>query len=147
MYLRLAVLLCLCLSCGCSVGMALSGKPDPNLSVVKTGASRGEIELQLGHPVTVIQEEGGCTRCLYEFEVGKNPSAGRAIAHGIMDALTLGIWEVAGTPIEGLKGSKRRVQILYGPDNKIKDVAISAADTPPVSTPSQDEQATDQSQP
>lgn len=124
-------LLIISLACppGCSVGMALSGKQDPNLNVVRTGASRGEIELQLGDPVTVVQQDGGCTRCLYEFNVGKNPSAGRAIAHGAMDVLTLGIWEILGTPIEGFKGSKRRVQIVYGPDNKVIDV-ISAVPEP-----------------
>jgi hypothetical protein len=58
---------------GCSVGLALSGKQDPNLGVVRTGASRGEIELQLGPPLAVMQEEGGRCRCLYEFTQGKKP--------------------------------------------------------------------------
>jgi hypothetical protein len=35
---------------GCSVGMALSGSPNPDLGAVKTGASRGEIEMHLGSP-------------------------------------------------------------------------------------------------
>lgn len=128
----LTIILAMC-SFGCSVGMSLSGKPDPNLGIVKSGASRGEVELQLGEPVATIQEDGGCTRCLYEYSQGKNPSAGRAIAHGAMDVLTLGLWEIAGTPIEGFKGTKRRIQIVYGPDNKIINVLSAAPEpkTPP----------------
>lgn len=130
----IGLLLICALIAGCSVGMALSGKEDPNLNVVRTGASRGEIELQLGDPVTVSPEADGRTRCLYEFSQGQGPSAGRAIAHGAMDVLTFGIWEVVGTPIEGFKGSKKRIQILYDANNKVIDV-LSAAPAPTAATP------------
>lgn len=33
-------------------------------------------------------------------------SAARAAMHGLLDVSTLGIWEVAGTPIEAVKGKK-----------------------------------------
>lgn len=33
-------------------------------------------------------------------------SAARAAMHGLLDVSTLGLWEVAGTPIEGVKGKK-----------------------------------------
>ncbi len=33
-------------------------------------------------------------------------SAARALMHGLLDVSTLGIWEVAGTPIEAVKGKK-----------------------------------------
>lgn len=33
-------------------------------------------------------------------------SAARAVMHGLLDVSTLGIWEVAGTPIEAVKGKK-----------------------------------------
>ena len=45
---------------------------------------------------------------LYEYEIGNKPSAGRAIGHGVMDILTLGLWEIIGTPIEGFQGEKKR---------------------------------------
>jgi hypothetical protein len=34
----------------------------------------------------------------------KQGSAGRAVLHGLADIATLGVWEVAGTPIEGSAG-------------------------------------------
>lgn len=33
-------------------------------------------------------------------------SAARAVMHGLLDVSTLGVWEVAGTPIEAVKGKK-----------------------------------------
>ena len=88
---------------GCSVGMAMSGKKQPELGAVRVGATRGEIELQLGAPIEV-REENGHRVDIYEYEIGNEPSAGRAIGHGVMDVLTLGIWEVVGTPVEGFQG-------------------------------------------
>src|SRR5262245_8261647 len=39
---------------GCSVGMALSGKEEPNLGAFRVGSPRGEVELQLGSPVSSV---------------------------------------------------------------------------------------------
>ncbi len=105
------VVLCFFMT-GCSVGMAMSGKKEPQLGAVRTGATRGEVELQLGHPVEA-HEENGRRVDIYEYEIGNEPSAGRAIGHGVMDVLTLGLWEVAGTPIEGAQGEKKRLAITY----------------------------------
>jgi hypothetical protein len=55
---------------GCSVGMALSGSPNPDLGAVKTGASGGEIELHLGSPVSSTMLEGGHRADLYQYEIG-----------------------------------------------------------------------------
>lgn len=110
------IISCLFLA-GCSVGMAMSGKKEPQLGAVRAGATRGEVELQLGHPVEA-HEENGRRVDIYEYEIGNEPSAGRAIGHGVMDVLTLGLWEVAGTPIEATQGDKKRLAITYD-DNDI----------------------------
>jgi len=91
---------------GCSVGMAMSGKKDPNLGAFRIGSTRGEVELQLGSPISTTTTAEGRRVDLYEYEIGNEPSAGRAIAHGVMDVLTLGIWEIIGTPIRGLSGNE-----------------------------------------
>ena len=98
---------------GCSVGMAMSGKKEPNLGAFRVGSSRGEVELQLGSPVSSVTTPEGKRVDMYEYELGNEPSAGRAIGHGVMDVLTFGLWEVAGTPIEGFQGEKKRLTIRY----------------------------------
>jgi len=117
------------LLCGCSVGMAMSGKTTPDLGVIKKNATRGEVELQLGAPVKVTTLDNGHVVNLYEYEVGNDPSAGRAVGHAVLDVLTLGIWEVVGTPVEGFQGDKRQVQIEYDENDHIVNVKGNAKPT------------------
>lgn len=113
---------------GCSVGMAMSGKEDPNFAAFRVGSTRGEVELQLGKPISSVTTPEGMRVDLYEYEIGNKPSAGRAIGHGVMDILTLGLWEIIGTPIEGFQGDKKRVTITY--DKKDRVEAINQAPVP-----------------
>src|SRR3989304_10513119 len=103
---------------GCSVGMALSGKKDPNLGAFRVGSTRGEVELQLGGPVSSVSNPNGSRTDVYEYDLGNEPSTGRAIGHGVLDVLTLGLWEIVGTPIEGFTGTKHQITIVYGPEDR-----------------------------
>ena len=107
---------------GCSVGMAMHGKESPNLGLVRVGSTRGEVEMVMGAPVESVSTDGGGRIDTYEYEVGNDPSAGRAIGHGVMDVLTLGLWEVVGTPIEGFQGTRYRALIDYGADDKVAKI-------------------------
>jgi hypothetical protein len=107
--------------------MAISGKNNPDLGAVKVGASRGEVEMHLGSPVNSSTLENGNRVEIYEYQTGNEPSAGRAVGHAVMDVLTLGIWEIAGTPIEGFQGEKYRAIVIYGDDDKLTDIKTSNA--------------------
>ncbi|MCH7500389.1 MAG: hypothetical protein IH886_10325 [Nitrospinae bacterium] len=120
------LLICMLSNYGCSVGMAMSGKDNPNLGMVRSGASRGEVELTLGPPVSTVTIEDGRRIDVYEYEIGNEPSAGRAIGHGIMDILTFGLWEIIGTPIEGVQGNKYRMQITYDRNDRVIAINQSA---------------------
>ncbi|MGI9487775.1 MAG: hypothetical protein ACR2RF_18225 [Geminicoccaceae bacterium] len=98
---------------GCSVGMALSGDETPDLSVVKIGAAKDDVELQLGQPHKVAELENGAREAAYKFEVGNDPNAIRAIGHGALDVASLGLWEIVGTPIEVSTGKEREVSVTY----------------------------------
>lgn len=121
---------------GCSVGMAMSGKNDPELSAVRVGSTRGEIELHLGAPKEIIEQDNKRID-IYEYEVGNEPSAGRAIGHGVMDVLTLGIWEVIGTPVEGFQGDKKRLMISYDENDIVTKIGAGPEPrrTPPAQKP------------
>lgn len=106
----------------CSVGMALSGEENPDLGAVRIGAQRGEIELHLGAPVQTVSLADGRRADVYEYQIGNEPSAGRAIGHGMMDLLTLGLWEVVGTPIEGVQGETYHATITYDQDDKVVEI-------------------------
>ena len=104
---------------GCSVGMAMSGKDNPNLGMVREGASRGEIEMTIGSPIKTISIDEKKRIDIYEYEIGNQPSAGRAIGHAALDLLTLGLWELIGSPIEGFQGSKYKLQVTYDKNDKV----------------------------
>jgi hypothetical protein len=108
---------------GCSVYMAASGDKEPNLGAFGVGSTRGQVEQQLGAAKASTTLENGDRQDLYEYTLENEKSPGRAIGHGVMDVLTLGIWEVVGTPIEaGNQGNKRALKVLYGPDSKVKSI-------------------------
>ena len=117
-----AAIAALLLLSGCSVGMALSGKQDPDLGAIRVGATRGEVELQLGPPIQSASLDQGLRADVYAYEIGNEPSAGRAIGHGVLDVLTLGLWEVAGTPIEGVQGETYHATITYHRDDKVANI-------------------------
>jgi hypothetical protein len=77
----------------------------------------------------------------YEYEIGNEPSAGRAVAHGVLDVLTLGIWEIVGTPVEAIQGKKNQLTIYYDSNNRVMainqppDVPIGRKDNTVMSTP------------
>jgi hypothetical protein len=141
-FLAFAVLggLLMLASTGCSVGMAMSGKHPPNLGAIRVGATRGEVELQLGSPRETAFLPDGRRTDVYEYELGNEPSAGRAAMHGIMDVLTLGIWEVVGTPIEALQGETKRLAITYTAEDTVAGIGSvqlpKVAETAPPSAPS-----------
>jgi hypothetical protein len=99
--------------CGCSVFMAASDREGTDLSVASNGVSRTEVEEVLGTPeASTATPEGEWVT--YKYVKPKEGSGGRAVAHGVLDVLTLGIWEVAGTPIEAVGDDKYgRIQVLY----------------------------------
>jgi hypothetical protein len=108
---------------GCSVGMAMSGSDNPDLGAVRVGATRGEVQMQLGSPVRTTTLPDGTRTDLYEYEIGNEPSAARAMGHGVMDVLTLGAWEIIGTPVEGFQGEKYQATITYGQDDKVIQIS------------------------
>ena len=113
-----ALLLSITIS-GCSVGMAMSGKKEPNLGMVQVGATRGEIELTIGSPVKTVTLKNGNRMDVYEYEIGNAPSPGRAAGHAVMDLLTLGLWEIIGTPVEAIQGDKKILNITYDINDEV----------------------------
>ena len=60
----------------------------------------------------------------YHYTIGNKPDAGRAIAHGAMDVLTLGLWEVIGTPVEAIIVKHYDMTVTYDRDMRV--IAVNA---------------------
>jgi len=107
---------------GCSVGMAVAGKESPNLAACRVGATQADIQAELGRPSSSQVLDNGDSVCTYEYEVGNEPSAARAVMHGGMDVLTFGLWELVGTPVEAVQGQKYEMTVTYDADGKAKTI-------------------------
>lgn len=108
---------------GCAVGMALSGKRTPNISNIRRDMHRDEVIMTLGQPLKTMTKEDGGRVDEFKYQIGNDPSGGRAIGHAVMDILTFGAWEIIGTPIEGLQGKTCYITIGYDKNDKVIKVA------------------------
>lgn len=53
----------------------------------------------------------------------RSSRAGRAVFHGAADVMTLGLWEVVGTPTEGVfSGDEMAFRVRYDKDDRIDEV-------------------------
>ncbi len=100
------ILSCLYLT-ACSVVMAAkSGGVDPKEF---TKCRTRECILVTGATPVDIEKNKLGKRTSETFQANMpTGSAARAAMHGLLDVSTLGIWEVAGTPIEAVKGKKQK---------------------------------------
>jgi len=130
----LSTLILIVLCSGCSVGMALSGNEETDTTVFYEGAERSFVQAKAGLPDSAVQDKDGAWIDTYVIVKGNDPSAGRAIGHGVMDVLTLGLWEVVGTPIEAVAGSEEhdRFIIYYDEDNRIYRVQRIHIESQPI---------------
>ncbi len=124
----LALALLVAVTSACSVGMALSGDPDPDLEACHVGVPEAEIEAELGPPVSSRSLPDGGRQCVYDYVLGSAPSPERAILHGSLDVLTFGLWEAVGTPVEAVQGEKYQMTVIYDADGNAKEVRTRLLD-------------------
>jgi hypothetical protein len=90
--------LCLLLSLfqfyGCMVAKLYQGKPGLDTKEVKPGASLLDVEKVMGASKRDWTTDQGVRYRVYIYNGGVEGSTADAIAFGIMDVITLGIWEI-----------------------------------------------------
>ena len=100
---------------GCSVYMAANQPDRKNVNVLDKGTPRSHVIAELGKPLYSKNEAGKiCDVFSFVQGYGKGANAGRALFHGAADVLTLGLWEVVGTPVEAIAdGNAVQVEVYY----------------------------------
>lgn len=108
----------------CSVGMALSGKEEMNTSILYPGVPREAVISRIGEPEYSAPDEEGRYVDTYTLVRGNEPSTTRAVVHGTLDVVTLGLWEIMGTPFEVVEGveTESNIIIYYDSDERIKQI-------------------------
>ncbi|MEC9292624.1 MAG: hypothetical protein VX730_09505 [Pseudomonadota bacterium] len=115
---------------GCSVFMAAKQPDAKNLDLMAAGTPRALLLAEFGLPI-VSEEQDGKKVEIFKFVQGYSAGAkaGRAVFHGAADIATLGLWEVIGTPTEGVfDGDEVVYQVTYNKDNMVESVIPLKAD-------------------
>lgn len=112
---------------GCSVYMRANRPVYKNVGVAQQGATRTMVVSELGLPEQSVEKEG---KRIDTYRVDPNAETqGTKVAvtsfHFMADALTLGAWEVVGTPFElASKHKLTTYEITYSADDKIESVNV-----------------------
>ncbi len=85
---------------GCSVSMAAKKRGVSIDEATKCNVRACFLSLRDSQVVSTQTQPDGTMVETYKILLEQG-STGRAVMHGLLDVATLGIWEVAGTPIEG----------------------------------------------
>ena len=120
----LASCIVLVLMTSCSVYMAAKQPDAKNVDLFAVGTPRAMLLAEFGLPVVAETREGKKYE-IFKFTDGYSAGAkaGRAVFHGAADVLTLGLWEVIGTPTEGVfDGDEMAFQVRYDPNERIDEV-------------------------
>lgn len=125
---RLALLLIAAFFCsmntGCAVMMAAKAPGKKDMGVLTPGVSRSQVVAELGPPVQ-SRTYGWGAKDVFSFKQGYTmpTKVSRSIVHGAADVMTLGLWEVAGTPLEGsLQGEDVRAEVAYDANDMVQRV-------------------------
>ncbi len=109
---------------GCSVYMA-SKKEGVKIEEASQCKTRGCLVAKGAIPVSSRTGKDG--NVIEVFNVRKpTGSTSRAVMHGILDIATLGLWELAGTPMEGSQNKVEMIsiEVYYDKNETIKEIKI-----------------------
>ncbi len=114
------------LSSGCSVFMAANQPDKKNVDLFTVGTQRSLLIAEYGAP-TESENRDGIDYDTFRFVQGYSTGAkvGRAVFHGVADVLTIGLWEVVGTPAEAIfDGDKMAYEVSYDEENRVDQVTV-----------------------
>jgi hypothetical protein len=111
---------------GCSVFMAAKQPEKKDVDLLKEGTSRAMLISEFGAPV-ISEYRNGKRYEIFKFVQGYSTGAkaGRAFLHGAANVVTLGLWELVGTPTEiTFSGDEMAFQVSYDENDIADEVAV-----------------------
>jgi hypothetical protein len=108
----------------CSPVLAAKQPSRKDVDLLSPGIPRNVLVAELGPPVSTETKDGKRVE-IFSFVQGyrKGVRVGRTIGHGVADVMTLGLWELAGTPTEAtLNGHRMAYEVTYDAGDRIEQV-------------------------
>jgi hypothetical protein len=111
---------------GCAVVMASQQPLKKNLRLFSEGTPRSMLLGEFGVP-TVTEVKDGTRHDIFKFTQGYHEvtKVGRVVVHSVADVMTLGLWEVVGTPTETIfDGRDVAYEIIYDAQDNVEQVTL-----------------------
>jgi outer membrane protein assembly factor BamE (lipoprotein component of BamABCDE complex) len=108
--------------------MAANQPGRKDVSILNPGTPRSLVMGKLGQPIN-SEKNNGIRTDYFNFQQGYSggSKAVRAVGHGVMSVLTIGLWEVLGTPIEGVAdGQQMTIEVKYDKEDNVTSAKIFA---------------------
>jgi hypothetical protein len=113
-------------SAGCSPVLASKQPSRRDVELLSPGVPRNLVLAELGQPVATETKDGRRVE-VFSFVQGyrKGVKVARTIGHSAADVMTLGLWEVVGTPTEAtLNGHRVAYEVTYDASERIDHVVL-----------------------
>jgi len=105
----------------CSVIMAGKKQVRKDITCIRVGEHRDIIVQTIGGPDTSVRLDKGGYKDVYKIVENAGTAGSKTFAvagHATMDVLTLGLWEIIGTPLElATEEEATRFILYYDPNN------------------------------
>ena len=111
---------------GCSPVLASKQPSRRDVDLLSPGVPRNLVLAELGQPVATETRDGQRVE-VFSFVQGyrKGVKVARTIGHGAADVMTLGLWEVVGTPTETtLNGHRVAYEVTYDANDRFDRVVL-----------------------
>ena len=108
----------------CSPVLAAKQPSRRDVDLLSAGVPRNLLLAELGQPIATETRNGKRVE-VFSFVQGyrKGVKVARTIGHGAADVMTLGLWEVIGTPTEAtLNGHRVAYEVTYDASDRIEQV-------------------------
>jgi hypothetical protein len=107
---------------GCAPVLAAKQPSRRNVDLLTPGVPRNLLLAELGQPIGTEVKDGKRVE-VFSFVQGyrKGVKVGRTIGHTAADVMTLGLWEVVGTPTEAtLNGHQVAYEVTYNASDRVE---------------------------
>lgn len=104
--------------------MAANQPSKKNIDLFRVGTPRVMLLAEFGPPFISEIKDGKKVE-IFKFTQGYSTGAkaGRAVFHGVADVLTLGLWEVVGTPTESIfNGNEVVFEVSYDENDRVEQI-------------------------
>lgn len=126
---------------GCTSAAALRGEQGKDISSVKVGLTRQEVESTLGTPEREWLTSEKIRYCVYRYDGGVPPSDGDAVAYAFINIISAGLFEfyeaVGATKLskpsqDDLRRVWLKVAIAYDSNNRVVGIFDHFGDLDPL---------------